>query len=288
MFGLAAFALISTGAPNSAVCRPDPVRLDSQCLSSVAAKCSCGEARGSTRTLHCWRASHAGQDDDELPASRPSPRTRLAAVDRGGVVVSSSGRAATLRVADPAGAACAPPAPQIRSQRPAASSSAVPARLAPGARRRAPELAPYSCIAAASELASHARGMRIPVGRRSRYSWPWPVQFDFTVSGLKPISEGHPLIMLWRGPVQIFVWRGPAQILCTHSQRKFRWRSPVRRWGHDHRRDACAEKSQKKKKIAACGGLLRTGTHAGGACRTSDIRASIKPTSEGHSYFHCP
>jgi hypothetical protein len=39
-----------------------------------------------------------------------------------------------------------------------------------------------------------------------------PVQLDFTVGGLKPISEGHSLILLLLGPVQIFVWRGPIQI----------------------------------------------------------------------------
>ena len=49
-----------------------------------------------------------------------------------------------------------------------------------------------------------------------------------SVVSTRPISEGrHSFISLWRrGPVQIFVWRGPIQILRTHSQRKFRWRTP--------------------------------------------------------------
>jgi hypothetical protein len=40
----------------------------------------------------------------------------------------------------------------------------------------------------------------------------WPVQLDFTVGGIKPISEGHSLISLYRGPIQIFVRREPIQI----------------------------------------------------------------------------
>jgi hypothetical protein len=38
------------------------------------------------------------------------------------------------------------------------------------------------------------------------------LQLDFTVGDIKPISEGHSLILLWRGPIQIFVLRGPIQI----------------------------------------------------------------------------
>ena len=38
------------------------------------------------------------------------------------------------------------------------------------------------------------------------------MQLDFTVGGIKPISEGHSLISLCRGPIQIFVRRGPIQI----------------------------------------------------------------------------
>jgi hypothetical protein len=40
----------------------------------------------------------------------------------------------------------------------------------------------------------------------------WPLQLDCTVGGIKPISEGHSLISLSQGPIQIFVRRGPIQI----------------------------------------------------------------------------
>jgi hypothetical protein len=50
-----------------------------------------------------------------------------------------------------------------------------------------------------------------PSGRGRHRTWP-AQQLDFTVRGVKPISEGHPLISLYRGPIQIFVWWGPIQI----------------------------------------------------------------------------
>jgi hypothetical protein len=37
-----------------------------------------------------------------------------------------------------------------------------------------------------------------------------PAQLDLTVGGVKPTSEGHSLVSLYRGPIQMFVWRrGP-------------------------------------------------------------------------------
>jgi hypothetical protein len=37
-------------------------------------------------------------------------------------------------------------------------------------------------------------------------------QLDFTAHEIKPISEGHSLISLCRGPIQMFVLLGPIQI----------------------------------------------------------------------------
>jgi hypothetical protein len=46
---------------------------------------------------------------------------------------------------------------------------------------------------------------------------------------------------------------------------------------------ACMRRKIAKNLSATCGGL-RTGTHAGGACRTSDIRASSRPPRATHIF----
>ena len=53
---------------------------------------------------------------------------------------------------------------------------------------------------------------------------PGPVQLGFTGGGIKPISEGHSLISLCWGSIQIFERRGPIQIAENRRKsRRLRW-----------------------------------------------------------------
>ena len=51
-----------------------------------------------------------------------------------------------------------------------------------------------------------------------------PVQLDFTICRIEPISEGHSLISLCRGPIQIFVRWGPTQIVENRRKSRRLWR----------------------------------------------------------------
>jgi hypothetical protein len=88
-------------------------------------------------------------------------------------------------------------------------------------------------------------------------------------------------------PYKFFIWRAPYKFCVrAHSANSvggplvtLPWR--VARCEAGPQPAGCIRRKIAKKQIAACGGL-RTGTHPGGACRTSDIRASSRPPRVTH------